>query len=129
MLAFIMIIAFGILFLGLFLSTATRRYTYKKHGVLLDGKVVGYDRSFRSTRSIVSFRHNKKSMQMPLLQVFMFFYPKMGTKVRIYYAEHYNDYVLLANAYPIISQTIFLLFGLAFTALGVLGILGYIPTK
>lgn len=124
-----MAILIGIWFIYLFMFTAKRHYIYKNTGFLLDGEIVGYERGYRSRRCIVSFRHKKENMQMTALQVTNFIYPKKGSKISIYYSERFHDHVLIANKSEIISQFILLFFGLAFSVLGILGVLGYVPVK
>lgn len=66
---------------------------------------------------------------MPSLQSFRYLYPKKGTKVKIYYTEKYNDFVLLANKTEIVLQFLLCVFGVAFTILAFLGLLGYVSKQ
>lgn len=129
MFGFILIAVIGVFFLSLFVSTEIRRYRYKKTGTLLMGEVVDYERGVSSSRSIVFFVYKEKPLQMPLMQTYVFLYPKKGTMVDIYYTERYSDYVMLADRPQIVSQLILVIFALAFLVVGFMGIFGFIPIK
>ena len=97
--------------------------------MLLNGEIVGYERHIHATNSIVFFIYNGKPRRMPTLQAYEFFYPRKGAKVQIYYTDQYKDYVFLADRPQIVWRIMNLLFGLAFMLFGLLGLLGFIPTK
>lgn len=127
--AFVLPLAFGVLFTYLSLLDIRRHYNYKKHGTLLTGEVVDYQRTYSSTRSVVFFTHEKTPLRLPVLQGFWFTYPKKGKKVPIYYTPEYKDYVFLANRPQTVWDAVLLLFGLGFFVFALLGFLGFIPTK
>lgn len=55
MLVFVFTLPFCLLFFGLFFSTVLKQYRYRHTGVLLDAKVVAYNKRYRSIRSVLFF--------------------------------------------------------------------------
>jgi len=131
---FIVIIPIGLSFICYFLFTIIRYSVYKKTGYLLTGKIVGYELTHRGSRCIIQFVYKKAIMRLSSFQVYsnlfsFFTRPHKDTKVEVYYSEKYNDHVLVAKGLGIFSLTIILLFGVAFLAFGLLGLLGYIEVR
>lgn len=128
MLGFILIMPFGVLFTWISVSSTIRRYHFRK-GVLIKGKVIDHEKSYRSTRPIISFAHNGTHQWMPAYQTFSFFAPKRGEKVDIYHTEKYSDYVLLRGHNETIARICLFVMGLGLIVVAVLLLLGYLPSK